>query len=299
VSVTAAAHDPSDSLRGIAAMLAAMAAFVANDALMKIASATLPIGQVIFIRGVMMAPILGAVLVVTLPRGKARVLVHPGVVLRSMAEIGAASLYLSALFHMPIADCTAILQFTPLAITAGAALFLGMPVGWRRWLATLVGLIGVLIIIRPGATAFNPYALLALLSVVFITARDLTTRTLGADVPATVIAFASAIAVATAGLALMPFESWQWPGTDATLALVGASVMLLGAQYWIIYGMRTGNIAVVAPFRYSIILWAILAGFLVWHEVPDTMTWLGIAIVTAAGLYTFLREYRLARAGRA
>jgi drug/metabolite transporter (DMT)-like permease len=299
VSAAAAAHDPSDSLRGIAAMLAAMAAFVANDALMKIASATLPTGQVIFIRGVMMAPILGALLATTLPPGTSRFLLHPGVVMRSTAEIGAAVLYLSALFHMPIAECTAILQFTPLALTAGAAVFLGMPVGWRRWLATMVGLAGVLIIIRPGASAFNPYAILALLSVVFITARDLTTRTLGAHVPATVIAFASAISVAIAGLGLMPFEAWQPLTWETAAVLAAASLVLLFAQYWIIFAMRTGNIAVVAPFRYSIILWAILAGFLVWHEVPDAPTWLGIAIVTAAGLYTFLREYRLARAGRA
>ena len=199
---------------------------------------------------------------------------------------------------MPIANCTAILQFTPLALTAGAALFLGAPVGRRRWLAAMFGLVGVLIIIRPGANAFNPYAALALLSVVFITARDLITRTLGADVPATVIAFASAVAVGMAGLGLMPFESWQWPETDALLAVIGASVALLGGQYWIIYAMRTGSIAVVAPFRYSIVLWAILAGYFVWREVPDAATWVGIAVVTAAGLYTFVREYRLARAGR-
>ena len=275
-----------------------MAAFVANDAMMKIASASLPTGEIIFLRGFMMAPVLGAVLMLTLPPGRTHVLVHPRVVMRSVAEIGAAVLYLSALFHMPIANCTAILQFTPLALTAGAALFLGAPVGWRRWLAAMFGLVGVLIIIRPGANAFNPYAALALLSVVFITARDLITRTLGADVPATVIAFASAVAVGMAGLGLMPFESWQWPETDALLAIIGASVALLGGQYWIIYAMRTGSIAVVAPFRYSIVLWAILAGYFVWREVPDVATWVGIAVVTAAGLYTFVREYRLARAGR-
>lgn len=296
MSIAVPAQDPSDSLRGIAAMIAAMAAFVANDAMMKLASATLPIGQIIFMRSMMLVPMFGAVLMVTLPPRQGRLLVHPGVVMRSIFEIGAAVLYLSALFRMPIADCTAILQFTPLALTAGAALFLGAPVGWRRWLATFVGLIGVLIIIRPGASAFNPYAALALLSVVFITARDLTTRTLGAHLPATVIAFGSAVAVAVAGLGLMPFETWQWPETNALVAIAGASFALFGAQYWIIYGMRTGNIAVVAPFRYSIILWALIAGYLVWREVPDLATWIGIAIVTAAGLYTFLREYRLARA---
>jgi drug/metabolite transporter (DMT)-like permease len=227
-----------------------------------------------------------------------RALRHPGILARCFAEVAAAVLYLTALFHMPIADCTAILQFTPLALTAGVALFLGAPVGWRRWLATLAGLIGVLVIVRPGATAFNPYAGLALLSVVFIAARDLLTRNLSLEVPTIAIAFTSTTAVALASIGLLPFETWQWPSSQAQLALIGAGAALLGAQYWIILAMRTGEIALVAPFRYSIILWAIVAGFAVWREIPDAASWIGIAIVTAAGLYTFLREQRLAKAVR-
>jgi drug/metabolite transporter (DMT)-like permease len=279
-------------------MLAAMAAFVVNDAMMKLAATDLPTGQVIFLRGLMIVPVLAALMLASATPATLEMLWRPGILARCAAEVAAAILYLSALFHMPIADCTAILQFTPLALTAGAALFLGAPVGWRRWLATLAGLVGVLIIIRPGASAFNPYAALALLSVAFIAARDLITRRLGKDVPTIVIAFTSTAAVAVSSLGLLPFETWRWPSPAAMLALLGASAALLGAQYWIILAMRTGDIAVVAPFRYSIILWAIVAGFLVWREVPDLATWVGIAVVTAAGLYTFLREHRLARAAR-
>jgi drug/metabolite transporter (DMT)-like permease len=279
-------------------MLAAMAAFVVNDAMMKLAATDLPTGQVIFLRGLIIVPVLAALMLASATRTTLEMLCRPGILARCVAEVAAAILYLSALFHMPIADCTAILQFTPLALTAGAALFLGAPVGWRRWLATLVGLIGVLIIIRPGASAFNPYAALALLSVTFIAARDLITRRLGKDVPTIVIAFTSTAAVAVSSLGLLPFETWRWPSSAAMLALLVASTALLGAQYWIILAMRTGDIAVVAPFRYSIILWAIVAGFMVWREVPDLATWVGIAVVTAAGLYTFLREHRLARAAR-
>ena len=279
-------------------MLAAMAAFVVNDAMMKLAAADLPTGQVIFLRGLIVVPALGALMLASATPATLGLLRRPGILARGAAEVAAAILYLSALFHMPIAECTAILQFTPLALTAGAAVFLGAPVGWRRWLATVIGLIGVLIIIRPGASAFNPYAALALLSVVFIAARDLITRRLGADVPTIVIAFSSTAAVAVSSIGLLPFETWLWPSPGAMLALGGASVALLGAQYWIILAMRTGDIAVVAPFRYSIILWAIVAGFLVWREIPDLATWIGIAIVTSAGLYTFLRERRLAKTAR-
>jgi drug/metabolite transporter (DMT)-like permease len=298
VSIAFPARASPDNLRGITAMLAAMAAFVVNDAMMKLASAELPTGQLMFLRGLFVVPVLAGLAMATAAPATLRALRHPGILARCFAEVAAAVLYLTALFHMPIADCTAILQFTPLALTAGAALFLGAPVGWRRWLATLAGLIGVLVIVRPGATAFNPYAGLALLSVVFIAARDLLTRNLSLEVPTIAIAFTSTTAVALASIGLLPFETWQWPSSQALLALIGAGAALLGAQYWIILAMRTGEIALVAPFRYSIILWAIVAGFAVWREIPDAASWIGIAIVTAAGLYTFLREQRLAKAVR-
>jgi drug/metabolite transporter (DMT)-like permease len=298
VSIAVPAQASSDNLRGIAAMLAAMAAFVVSDTTMKIGSAELPTGQLMFLRGLMIVPVLGALAIALAGPATLKAIRHPAILGRCAAEVGAAVLYLTALFNMPIADCTAILQFTPLALTAGAALFLGAPVGWRRWLAALIGLAGVLIIIRPGATAFNPYALLALLSVVFIVARDLITRTLSSDVPTIAIAFTSTAAVALSSIGLAPLETWVWPSAGTWLAIATAGAASLVAQYWIISAMRTGEIAVVAPFRYSIILWAILAGFVMWHEVPDTASWVGIGIVSAAGLYTFLREQKLARARR-
>lgn len=276
-------------------MMAAMAAFVISDAMMKLAAAELPTGQAIFMRGFIMVPVLGGFLWWTAGPNTLRIALRPAVLARSASEVAAALLYLTALFRMPIAECIAILQFTPLALTAGAAVFLGAPVGWRRWLATLVGLVSVLIIIRPGGAAFNPFAVLVLLSVAFIAARDLITRTLGGEVPTVVIAFMSTVAVAAAGACLLPLESWQWPSSPSLLALLVASIAMLSAQYWIILAMRTGEIAVIAPFRYSIILWAIVAGFVVWREVPDAATWIGITIVTAAGLYTFMRERRQAR----
>jgi drug/metabolite transporter (DMT)-like permease len=299
--VTAAipAQPSSENLRGVAAMLAGMGAFVINDSAMKLASAELPIGQLIFMRGLLILPVLGVLAMASNALQTVRAFANRRVLLRSLTEVGAAILYLTALFRMPIADCSAILQFTPLAITAGAAIFLGAPVGWRRWLATLTGLIGVLVIVKPGATAFNPYAVVALLSVLFIAARDLITRTLHAHVPTLAIALTATTAVTVASLAIMPFETWAWPPTDAILLLAVSATAILCGQFWMIKAMRSGDIAVVSPFRYSIILWAIAAGYLVWREVPDLSSWLGIAIVTAAGLYTFLREQRLAKAARA
>jgi drug/metabolite transporter (DMT)-like permease len=298
VAIAGPVYSSKDNLRGILAMLVSMALLIVNDALFKVAAASLPLGQAIFLRG-LFSSLLTIALIVYLGLLSALPRLGEGKVLfRGAAEIAATLLYLTALVQMPIAEATAILQFTPLAITAGAALFLGAPVGWRRWTATFAGFVGVLVIIRPGAAVFNPYAALALLSVVFVAARDLTTRQLGKHNPTMVITFSSGIAVMGASLGFLAAEQWRWPEPPALLALFAAGALLLAGQYWVIVAMRAGDIAIVAPFRYSIILWAILAGFLIWRELPDLATWIGIAIVTAAGLYTFLREYRLAKAAR-
>jgi drug/metabolite transporter (DMT)-like permease len=135
--------------------------------------------------------------------------------------------------------------------------------------------------------------------VLFSVARDLLTRGVGTGVPTLVIAGASASIVTLSSLGFTLFETWIWPSPVGVMLLAGASVALLAGQFYLIAAMRTGEIAVVAPFRYSIILWAVLSGYLVWREVPDLATWVGIAIVSAAGLYTFLREQHLARAARA
>jgi drug/metabolite transporter (DMT)-like permease len=286
----------SDNLRGILAMLAAMGSLIFNDAFLKMAAADLPTGEAIFLRGLFATLLCTGLIVATVGPGA---LLHAGnrrVQARASADVLGTILYLSALMHMPIADATALLQFTPLAITAGAALFLGAPVGWRRWLATLVGLIGVLIIVRPGGAGFNAYSLLALSSIGFVAMRDLVTRRIGPEVPTLVVAATSAAAVSIGALLLALIETWVWPSLSALALLFVAGVGLVGGNYWIVVAMRNGEIAVVAPFRYSASLWAIAAGLLVWGEIPDLWTWTGIAVVTGAGVYTMLRESRL-RAG--
>jgi drug/metabolite transporter (DMT)-like permease len=299
MSLAASAHAPTDNLRGILAMLAAMGALIVNDAFIKLAAAELPTGQAIFLRGLFTTLLCAGLAAATAGLGALRQIGARGVPARAAVEVLATIFYLNALFNMPIADATAILQFTPLAITAGAALFLGARVGWRRWLATLVGLVGVLIIVRPLGEGFNPYSALALGAVVFVAARDLLVRRVAPGVPALVIATASAVAVTISSLGFAFFETWRPPSAHALAMLAGAGLGLVGGYYWIIVAMRSGDVAVVAPFRYSIIVYAVLAGFLVWGEFPDTASWIGLAIVTAAGLYTFVRERKLARAGRA
>lgn len=284
----------SDNLNGILAMLAAMGSLIVNDGFLKLAAAELPTGEAIFLRGLFATLLCLGVVWRTLGLGALR-LAGPWVQLRAGADVACTLLYLNALVHMPFADATAILQFTPLAVTAGAALFLGARVGWRRWLAAATGLVGVLVIVRPAGSGFNAYALFALAAIGFVATRDLLTRRVDGGVPTMVVAAASSAAVMLGALGLAPFEPWSLPSGYAFAMLLIAGMGLVGGNYWIVVAMRTGEIAVVAPFRYSIILWAILAGLVVWGEVPDPASWVGIAIISSAGLYTVVREGRLAR----
>jgi len=299
MSIAVHAHGRSENLRGIGAMLLAMAAFVVNDTLMKLAGGRLPIGEAIFIRATLTTG-LGLILIVG--SGMVSALAHAfssRVMWRAAADLDGTFTFLAALVHMPMADIFGLLQFVPLAVTAGAAMFMGAKVGWRRWTATCVGLLGVLLIVRPGGVAFEPYTILAILAVIFSAARDLLSRSVPGHVPPLVIVTTAAALVALTSPAFIAFEDWRQPSLSTFGILVVAAAALLAGQYWLVAAMRTGEIAVVAPFRYSILLWAILAGFLVWGEVPDLPTWAGIAIVTGAGLYTFLREQRLKKLARA
>lgn len=284
----------SGNARGIVAMIASQASFIVNDALIKLATRELPGGQAIFIRGLcalLMALTLASALGQLGPWPTRRE--APMIAWRNVGEIGSTFFYLFALFNMPIADATAILQFLPLAITAGAALFLGEAVGWRRWTATLVGLAGVLVIIRPGTSAFTAWSLLALAGVGFSMLRDLTTRQISTRFPTMFLVVLSASTVTLAAATFAAAETWVVPSTKAVLTLAGAAVFLLGGYYFIIDAMRHGEVAVVAPFRYSVILFAIIAGLALFGETPDTMALVGTGIVVAAGVYTFLRERRL------
>lgn len=286
----------SSNLTAIVAMVASQAVFTVNDALMKLAARELPGGQAIFMRGVL-SVLIGGLLLIALggirawPARKEWSLIG----LRNIGEIGATLLYLTALFHMPIAEATAILQFLPLAITAGAALFLGEPVGWRRWLATGAGFVGVLVIIRPGTPSFNGWSLVALAAVASIVLRDLATRRIDRRVPTILLTFLSSLTVTMAASTFALFETWLAPSLEELLMIAAAALFVLAGYYSITEAMRRGAVAVISPFRYSVIVWAIIAGIMMFGEWPDLASLLGTGIVMAAGLYTLFRERQLAR----
>ena len=272
-------------------MVVGMFGYSANDAFVKVVSEDgLALGQIIFIRGVFatcMVAGLGLMLgKLTWPR----TIWHPMIGWRSLGEVGSTVCFLSALFALPIGSVTAVLQISPLMITAASAIFLREHVGLRRWLAAIAGILGVALIIRPGSEMFQASAIFALAAVAFMTLRDLTTAFVPGHFSSVFLSLMNTIVVSALGLALFPFEVWVMPTGKQIALLFAASVFITIGFYFLIESTRFGDPSRVSPFRYSIVIWAVASGYLVWGEVPDVYAWVGIAIVVGAGLYTFHRE---------
>jgi drug/metabolite transporter (DMT)-like permease len=186
---------------------------------------------------------------------------------------------------------TVVLQVTPLAVIAGSSILYGEKVSWRRWAAALTGFLGVVLIVRPGGGSFGAAVYVLLTALLFTTTRDLTTRGLSHDIPSIFVAAASSAAIALAGLVLAPFDdAWVIPSTWTWGAMMISAVWLFVANTFMIMALRTGEIAVVAPFRYAPVPLAVLLGYLWWEDLPDTLGFVGTGLVLGAGLYTLHRE---------
>lgn len=271
-------------------MAASMACFVTNDALVKFASQTMPAAQLIFIRG-LMATLL--VLAVAHSLGATRRIgdvVRGKVAVRAIIDAMATMLYLSSLFHLPLGNATAINLAAPLVMIVFAVLFLQERVSLQRWLAILAGFAGVLLIIQPRAEGFNGWALVCLAGTLFHATRDLLTRQIAQNIPSILITLATALAVTIlSGLASL-VQGWKPFGLFELSLLAAASVFLAGGYYLIISSMREGDMSLIAPFRYTGLLFAVVIGYAVWGEVPNLPSWCGIALLLASGIYVLQGE---------
>ncbi|MEM6374861.1 MAG: DMT family transporter [Pseudomonadota bacterium] len=286
----------SENLFAALMMMASMACFVLNDTAMKLMAGDVPLFQLLALRGTLTC-LLVSVLAWRLGGFSAR----PDrrdwglVALRTLAEIGATICFLTALFNMPIADVSAIIQVLPLTVTLGAALVFGERVGWRRWLAIMVGFAGVMLIVRPWSVAFTQWSIYALLAVLCITIRDLSTRRLSAATPSIFVTFITSVAM------MAVFGVWQLRAPFVSMelreiALVAlASIFIIGAYLSSIMVMRVGEISFVAPFRFTSLLWALVLGWLVFGEWPAPLVLTGSGIVVASGLFMLYREAQIAR----
>lgn len=277
-------------------MAAAMAGFTMNDAITKAVSSEMNFGEIMLVRGVVAIALIAALAWHQGAMRPLRTLVMKPVALRVAGEVLGTVTFLAAIVNLPLANTAAIFQALPLAVTLGAALMFGEPVGWRRWLAIAAGFIGMLIIVRPGISGFNQFSLLALVSVAFCALRDLSTKQIPAQIPSLFITLLMTVTVTSAGaVILFPLGGWTPPSGRALGLLALAAVLVLIGYQCMIVALRSGDISAVAPFRYSALLWAMLLGYLMFGDKPDAMMLLGASIIVSSGLYAFYRERIRAR----
>ncbi len=281
----------TDTLRGSLLMVLAMAAFALEDMIIKTVAATMPTGQVLILFG------LGGMAVFAgVARAQGSALWHPGfctrpLLWRAVAEVSGRLFFTLAIVLAPLSLASAILQATPLVVTAGAVVLFGEQVGWRRWLAISVGFVGVLMILRPGMSGFEATSLLAVAGMLGFAGRDLATRAAPRTMSNAQLGIFGFAMLAAAGLIALAWTGGAvWPSLPQLLALA-ATVMVGVLAYMALTGaMRLGELSVVAPFRYTRLVFAMGLGVLVLGERPDLMTLLGSGLVVASGLFTLLRS---------
>lgn len=288
----------SDNVRASLLMVASMAGFAVEDLLIKQLSATVPVGQILLMLGFGGAGFFGLVTIILGQRFWSADLTSGPFVLRSAAEMFSTMVGVTALTLIPLSLASAILQAAPLLVTIGAALFLGEQVGWRRWTAIGVGLIGVMFILRPGTEGFNPAVWLAVAAVVALAVRDLATRATTMRITTLQITFWGYFLSIPAGLIVLFIMGQDMVALSgaAWLLLAGAQVLGITFYYALIVALRIGEASVVVPFRYSRLVFALALGVFVLDEQIDGLMMVGLILVTGSGLYTFMREAQRQRA---
>ncbi len=282
--------------RGPLYMTLSTCAYVVNDSLMKLATEGLPPYEVLMLRGVG-ASLWGLPLLIVLGLGRELGrMFQPRVVVRNLAELLGVLLYVVALANMPIADVIAIVQMNPLIVILGSALLMREPVGGLRLALIGCGFVGALMVAQPSGSGVSVYALLAFGTAVFAACRDLIGRGVPAAVPGLVVALScSVIVMVGAGAVHLAAEDWVAPGGRNLLLLAGSGLFLFIGHFFVFMAYRVGPPRSVAPFFYPFSVWAVIAGVVVFGDLPNGLALSGIALVVASGLAVVLLDARRRR----
>lgn len=283
-----------NNLKGAAWMTLAMALYALVDSQMKLAMRGIPVGQVLLALGITgaLAFAVAARLRGLLPL-PASVFRGPAL-LRSLFDSAATASFMIAIVHVDLSLFTTIVQANPLLVVLGAAVFLREPVGWRRWLAIVVGLCGVLVVLRPTGDSFSGAALLVVLGVVFQAGRDLVTRMVDPTIDSLQLSGASfLILIVTACFTMLLMRTPPVMPLGAPALHMGAACLfILPSVYSMVASMRVGEVGFVAPFRYTRIVFGLTLGVFLFGERLDGWMIIGALIIVSSGLYSFWRETR-------
>lgn len=289
-------HQVTDNVRATVLMVGSMALFAIEDMLIKLASSAIGPGQAILILSVI--GLAGFAVVARRRRMPlfGTFMLEPALLIRNAGEIIGTISFVTALGLISLSVQTAIFQATPLAVVLGAALFLKEPVGWRRWSAIIVGFIGVILVIRPGAEGFEPASLLVIITVFALAARDLATRRIKANLSSVQIAFSAYLSLLAPAILLVVFrEGWQpMDARAASYIILAGSIGVVG-YLMVTLATRIGESSAIAPFRYSRLVFGTMAGMIMFGETITAWTLIGAALIIGSGIFTFYRERRLSR----
>jgi drug/metabolite transporter (DMT)-like permease len=282
------------TLPAIACMVGAVAFLTASDSLIKSLTDVYPVGQLLFVRSIFVWP---WIFIFAYRRGglsALRINSVKGHGLRGLLVIASTFLFVTGLYYLPLATAIAAIFMGPLFITAMAPFVLGERVGWRRWLAVSIGFFGVLVMVRPGTDAFQWAIMFPIAGAMCGGLRDLITRRISQGESTLAMLGVTTIVIMLAGVATIPFGWSELRTTDiAKFALSGT--LVTAGHYLMIDAFRRGEAGLVAPFKYTSLLWAILIGYIAFGELPDRWTLMGATVIISAGLYVFYRETQLRR----
>ncbi|WP_069299581.1 DMT family transporter [Neptunicoccus sediminis] len=286
----------SANVIGALFMTAAMGVFAVEDALIKAAGAMMPLGQVMILFGLG-----GALVFATLTRIRREPLFTADVVslpmrIRVGFEITGRLFYFLAITLTPLSAATVILQATPLVVVASAALVFGETVGWRRWAAIIIGLVGVIIIIRPGSDSFSALSLLAVIGMLGFAGRDLASRAAPASISTALLGLYGFLSVVVAGslFALWDGTPFVWLDLWGWLVLCAAVIAGVFAYSFLMKAMRTGEISAVTPFRYARLLFGVALGVILFGESLSPTILLGSGLIVCSGLFIVWRAKQAA-----
>lgn len=278
------------NLRGIVAMTLAMAFFALNDALVKLARVHWDTGQILVIRGTFALGILAVWLSLARLGGQLSLLRHPKLLLRGIIEGFVACTFIAALGAIPLAEITTILMLAPMIITALSTVFFSEKVGWRRWSAVAVGFSGMLLVVRPGGDLPLAALVLALASVIGVGFRDILTRAIPSHIPSAIVAVTSTLGTLTGGLLLSLQGGWKPMTAEFLMLTSGAAGLVALGNYAMIEACRGTELSAISPFRYVVIVWAVVLGIIVFGDWPSPLALIGIVLICGSGLYTLHRE---------
>lgn len=285
---------PTSDLRGIAFMLAGAGTFVLNDSFMKLALADLPPYEVLFLRGI--SGTLCALVLLAM-MGDIKMLVaalNRWVFLRGLLEVFAILTYILALTHATVGDVTAIFQITPLLVILGMVFIHREQAVPARLFLVGLGFAGALLVAQPGSGATSPYLMLAFATALFAAMRDLVGRRVQSTIPALAATFVTIVMVMTAGgLVSLRTEHWIMPSSNHVFLMAAAGLLMMLGHMFTFLAYRNASAQAVAPFYYAFMIWAVFLGFVIFRDIPNTLSMAGMALILASGLGIVYMENRL------